>query len=146
MTAGIGKRYGTLMSKPLPHNGVHVRLATSQIHGIGVFACESIRAGTNIFASDQGEICWVPANVLNDPSLNAFQRSLYQDFSIRRGQELGCPSNFNLLTVGWYVNEPAPGEEPNLTSTPEFELVAARDIAAGEELTIWYASFRGSRT
>ncbi len=130
------------MSQPLPHHGVHVRLARSQIHGIGVFACENIGSGTNIFAADQREICWVPAGVLNDPSLNAFQRSLYQDFAIRRGQELGCPGNFNLLTVGWYVNEPSPGEEPNLLSTPEFELIAARDITAGEELTLSYSSFR----
>jgi hypothetical protein len=107
-----------------------------------VFACEHIASGTNIFAADQSEICWVPAHVVDDPSLNAFQRSLYHDFAIRRSQELGCPANFNLLTVGWYVNEPARGQEPNLISTPEFNLVAARDIACGEELTIRYASFR----
>jgi SET domain-containing protein len=129
------------MSEPLPHAGVHVRLARSEIHGIGVFACEHIKSGTNIFAADQRDIRWVPAQVLDDPSLNAFQRTLYHDFTIRRGQELGCPVNFNLLTVGWYVNEPPLGQEANLTSTPEFELVAGRDIAAGEELTIRYASF-----
>jgi SET domain-containing protein len=129
------------MSEPLPHVRVHVRLARSEIHGIGVFASEPIPAGTNVFAADQREIRWVPASLLQDGSLNDFQRSLYRDFAIRRGGELGCPSNFNLLTVGWYVNEPRAGEQPNLTSTPEFDLIAVRDIAAGEELTIEYASF-----
>jgi SET domain-containing protein len=130
------------MSKPLPHDRVHVRLGKSRIHGIGVFACKAIEAGTNVFAADQRPISWVPASLLQDPSLEEFQRSFYRDFAIRRGQELGCPSNFNLLTVAWYVNEPGLGEEPNLGCTPQFELIALRDIAPGEELTIRYSFFQ----
>jgi len=130
------------MSEARPHDGVHVRLGNSRIHGIGVFACTAIKAGANVFAADQRPISWVPASLLQDPSLDDFQRSFYRDFAIRRGEQLGCPSNFNLLTVGWYVNEPAPGEEPNLGSTPQFELIALRDIAPGEELTIRYSSFQ----
>jgi SET domain-containing protein len=130
------------MSKPLPHYGVQVRLGRSEIHGIGVFACQAIEAGTNVFANDRREISWLPASILEDAFLDDFQRSLYRDFAIRGGQKLGCPSNFNLLTVGWYVNEPRRGEEPNLTSSAEFELVALRDIEVGEELTIRYSSFQ----
>jgi hypothetical protein len=130
------------MSEPLPHDEVHVRLGKSAIHGIGVFACKSIEAGTNVFAADQRPISWVPATVLDDPSLDEFQRAFYRDFAIRRGRELGCPSNFNLLTVGWYVNEPRDGEEPNLTCTAQFELIALHPIAAGEELTIRYSAFQ----
>lgn len=129
------------MRQPLPHEGVHVRLGKSKIHGIGVFACEGIKAGTNVFAPDQQEIRWVPASILEDASLKAFQRALYHDFAIRRGDQLGCPSNFNLLSVGWYVNEPTSGHEPNLTSTPSFDLVANRNIKVGEELTVSYSSF-----
>ena len=125
----------------LPHEGVHVRLGRSEIHGIGVFACEMITAGTNVFATDQREIHWVPASILEDQSLNNFQRAFYRDFAIRRGNKLGCPSNFNLLSVGWYVNEPPPGTEPNLTATKTFDLVAIRDIQLGEELTVRYSSF-----
>jgi SET domain-containing protein len=124
-----------------PHENVRVRLGRSEIHGIGVFACQPIEAGTNVFANDQSEISWVSASLLDDPSLDDFQRALYRDFAIRSGDVLGCPSNFNLLTVGWYVNEPREGEEPNLTSTVEFDLVALRDIEPGEELTIRYSSF-----
>ena len=129
------------MSEPLPHDEVYVRLGESRIHGIGVFACKAIKAGTNVFAADQRLISWVPASLLEDPSLDEFQRSFYRDFAIRRGQQLGCPSNFNLLTVGWYVNDPDPGEEPNLAPTSQFELIALRDIAPGEELTIRYSSY-----
>ena len=129
------------MSEPLPHDEVYVRLGKSRIHGIGVFACKAIKEGTNVFAADQRPISSVPASLLEDPSLDEFQRSFYRDFAIRRGQQLGCPSNFNLLTVGWYVNEPDPGEEPNLAPTPQFELIALRDIAPGEELTIRYSCY-----
>jgi hypothetical protein len=130
----------------LPHERVLVRLGRSDIHGIGVFACEHIEAGTNVFAPDQREISWVPASVMDDPSLRPFQRALYEDFAIRRGSELGCPSNFNLLTVGWYVNEPRVSEAPNLASTKDYDLLALRHIEAGEELTVCYSSFASSAT
>ena len=130
---------------PLPHDGVLVRLGRSEIHGIGVFAIQPIRAGTNVFAADQAELGWVPATALDDPALDESQRALYRDFAIRSGDLLGCPSNFNLLTVGWYVNEPRDGEEPNLMPSEEFDLIAARDIEAGEELTIRYSAFAGAQ-
>jgi SET domain-containing protein len=129
------------MSKPLPHDGVLVRLGVSAIHGIGVFAQQPIKAGTNVFGNDLREIKWVRRSQLEGEYLSDFQRRFYEDFSIRRGEELGCPENFNLLTVGWYVNEPEAGQEPNLAPTPAFDLVATRDIEAGEELTVVYAMF-----
>jgi SET domain-containing protein len=142
---GLGVGFtDAVMSEPLPHDQVYVRLGKSEIHGIGVFACAVIDAGTNVFAADQSPISWVPAAVLQDPSLDDFQRAFYDDFAIRRGDQLGCPSNFNLLSVGWYVNEPRLGEEPNLTSTSDFELIALREIRAGEELTIRYSSFQAA--
>jgi hypothetical protein len=130
-----------VIAKPLPHDGVLVRLGISSIHGIGVFAQQPIRAGTNVFSNDQREITWVPSSLLTDQSLPAFQRRFYEDFAIRRGNELGCPANFNLLTVGWYVNEPPDGVEPNLFPGVSLDLIACRDIEAGEELTISYSSF-----
>jgi len=129
------------MRQRLPHEGVYVRLGASPIHGIGVFALQPISAGTNVFANDQRAITWVPSTILDDESVPPFLRRLYSDFAIRRGNELGSPANFNLLTVGWYLNEPRAGEQPNVGPTAEFELVALRDIEAGEELTLSYASF-----
>jgi SET domain len=131
------------MSDRLPHEGVFVRLGVSTIHGIGVFARQKIQVGTNVFANDTRNIRWVHGSVLGDPSLAEHHRQLYDDFAIRSGDRLGCPSNFNLLTVGWYVNEPRNGDEPNLVAAANAELVALRDIEAGEELTVRYSGFAG---
>lgn len=129
------------MAEPaLPHEGVMVRLAPSEIHGVGVFAAIPIKAGTSVFATDQREINWVSQARVDDSKPGEFERSLYEDFAIRRGDEFGCPANFNLLTVGWYVNEPPEGEPPNLRGNEKFDLVAARDIDAGEELTLRYST------
>jgi SET domain-containing protein len=130
-----------MVSTSLPHEGVYVRMGPSEIHGIGVFAGQEIAKGTNVFETDQRAIRWIPESALAELPLSAFQRRFYEDFAIRRDGCFGCPEDFNHLSVGWYVNEPAPGETPNLEATEDFQLVAARDIAEGEELTVSYASF-----
>jgi hypothetical protein len=125
----------------LPHERVYVRLGVSPIAGIGVFAQQEIALGTNVFPADTTPITWVPRTLLDDAALCDFQRALYEDFAIRRGALLGCPPSFELLTVGWYCNEPHEGQEPNLIPTLEFDLVTARDVRAGEELTVRYSDF-----
>lgn len=125
----------------LPHEGVLARLGLSPIHGIGVFAQQAIPAGTNVFANDQRALRWVRAEELEAAQLEPWQQAFYRDFAIRRGDELGCPASFDLLSAGWYCNQPALGDEPNLKPSSDFDLIAARDIAAGEELTVRYADF-----
>lgn len=125
----------------LPHERVHVRLGCSAIHGVGVFAGEDIAAGTNVFATDTLPMRWIDEAELARLPMSDFHRRFYRDFAVRRGDRLGCPADFNLLTVGWYVNQPAEGQLPNLVPSPDFDLIAARDIRRGEELTLDYASF-----
>ena len=123
----------------LPHEGVWARLGVSPIHGVGVFAIRNIPAGTNVFGPDKAAIVWV--DVADIEGASPAERRLYADFTIQQAGRVGCPANFNLLTVGWYCNEPAAGETPNLAATPEYDLIAARFIAEGEELTVRYDSF-----
>ena len=130
----------------LPHQGVYARLGLSAIHGIGVFAIRQIPQGTNIFANDQVEMVWVDKAALAAAGLSPAERSFYEDFGIQRGDRIGCPVNFNNLTPGWYLNEPAPGEEANVASDASFNFTAARDIEEGEELTIRYLDFSRART
>ena len=132
------------MTLPLPHDGVVVRLGVSAINGIGVFAGEPIRAGTIIFANDRRPIRWTPAGQIDTLDLTSFQRAFYRDFAVRRDGMLGTPESFDLLSVGWYVNEPEAGSEANLRPADDLTFVAARDIAAGEELTIRYDDFASS--
>ncbi|HWT11405.1 MAG TPA: SET domain-containing protein [Allosphingosinicella sp.] len=129
------------MDRRLPHEGVHVRLGLSGIHGIGVFAIAPIPEGTNLFANDRIDLVWVDPAELDEAGLGAAQRSFYLDFGIRRGGKIGCPVNFNNLTPGWYLNEPAAGASPNVRSDAAMNFFAARDIAEGEELTVRYADF-----
>jgi hypothetical protein len=125
----------------LPHDGVFVRLGLSSIHGIGVFAIRPIPQGTNIFANDAVDMAWVDKARLAAAGLTPAERSLYEDFGIQQGDRIGCPVNFHNLTPGWYLNQPAPGEEANVASDEGFNFTAARDIREGEELTIRYLDF-----
>jgi hypothetical protein len=123
----------------LPHEQVYVRLGLSAVHGIGVIAIRPIAEGTNLFANDTVELVWVEREALN--GLSAAEQSLYHDFGISRGDRIGCPVNFHNLTPGWYLNEPAEGEAPNVRVEPDLSFFAARDIAEGEELTVRYTDF-----
>lgn len=127
------------MPPPLPHEGVYVRLGVSPIEGIGVFAIKPIPAGTDIFGNDKVEMVWIERDRLRH--LLPAERKLYDDFGIRRGKRIGCPVNFHNLTPGWYCNEPAAGDPPNVEVDEQFTFRAARNIAEGDELTIRYAEF-----
>ena len=129
----------------LPHEQVYVRLAPSKIHGIGVFAIRPIPEGTDIFANDKVQIVWVDSAELDRAGLSEEQKRLYDDFSIRRGERIGCPVNFNNLTPGWYLNEPPEGEEASVRVDEQLSFFAARDIAEGEELSVLYSEFSEPR-
>ena len=129
------------MTSKLPHQGVHVRLGLSPIHGIGVFAIRPIASGTDIFANDAVPLVWVSEAELEQAEPSPAERALYHDFGIRRGEKIGCPANFNNLTPGWYLNQPPPGASPNVAADSRFAFTACRDIAEGEELTIDYSGF-----
>jgi hypothetical protein len=69
-------------------------------------------------------------------------RQLYDDFAIvkngkdGRPKRLGCPPHFDRLTMSWYLNDPKPGESPNVKCDENYEFWALRDIKEGEELTV----------
>ncbi len=129
------------MNPALPHDHVYTRLAPSTIDGVGVFAIRPIPAGADIFPDDRSGVHWFDQAEIeaatNDPEI----RRYYADFCVRKDGRYGCPVNFNSMTLGWYVNEPLPGEEPNVTVDDEYVFRARRDIRAGEELTVRYADF-----
>jgi hypothetical protein len=129
------------MTSALPHHNVYARLGLSRVHGIGVFAIRTIDEGTNIFANDRVELVWVDKAELDDAGLSEAERAFYRDFGISRGDRIGCPVNFHNLTPGWYLNEPAPGDNPNVTVDAELNFYARRMIFEGEELSVRYQDF-----
>jgi uncharacterized protein len=132
---------GASMKAKLPHQGVWVRLGPSGVHGIGVFAIRPIPAGTDLFANDRLPLVWVSRAELERAGLSEAERAFYHDFGIGRGDEIGCPANFNTLTPGWYLNRPPPGGAANVRTDSSLVFTALRDIDEGEELTVDYSSF-----
>lgn len=119
-----------------PHLGVYTRLRPSEHHGVGVFAIRGIPAGTRLFLGDDENLIWIPQRSLGH--LPAEVRRLYDDFAVLKDGHYGCPRNFNLMTVAWYLNE---SRKPNVRCDSNYDFFAARDIRAGEELTADYSTY-----
>ncbi len=121
---------------PLPHDGVVTRLRPSRTHGVGVFALKRIVKGTRLFSHDLDEMMWVDRDGLK--RLPKEIRKLYEDFGVLKGGRYGCPTNFNRLTMSWYLNE---SKRPNVRCDEDYNFVAVRDIRSGDELTVDYARY-----
>ena len=123
------------MNKSLPHAGVFTRLKPSPIHGVGVFAIRRIEKGTRLF-KDADKIIWVDEKEVRH--LPEVIKKLYNDFAIIKNGKYGCPSNFNNLTMAWYLND---SDDPNVAVDEEYNMLVLRNIEEGEELTIDSAKF-----
>jgi hypothetical protein len=121
----------------LPHDHVYVRLGTSSIHGIGLFAITQIQKGTRIFYDDS-EIVWFKKNSIDDLELTKEVAWLYKDFRVLKNGYYGCPKNFNLITPSWYQNH---SDNPNTYWDDEYNLFALKDIEKDEELVIDYRTY-----
>jgi len=128
----------------LPDTNTYTRLRPSQIHGVGVFAIRDIPKGVNIFSDDMSEMIWIDEELIQTKSGEV--RRLYDDFCVLSNEKYGCPKGFNNLTVGWYINQPLDGQEPNVVCDEDYDFFAARDICAGEELTVDYSTFSDNPT
>lgn len=122
----------------LPHDGVYTRLKPSPIHGVGVFAIRDIPKGTNIFGNDENKIIWIDESEIKN--IDSELKRLYDDFCVVKNGKYACPKNFNMLTVGWYLNESK--ENPNVKCTDDgYDFIAIRDIKQGEELLVDYSTY-----
>ena len=122
--------------KRLPHHNVYARLGCSKVHGIGVFAIKSIKKGTLVCQGDEEALVWIPKSEIR--KIRGEHRKLYQDFCVFKGNMVGCPRNFNTLTVAWYFNH---SPHPNVGCNENYDFVALRDIKKGEELTADYNAY-----
>jgi SET domain-containing protein len=128
-------------NRRMPSDGVFTRIKPSTIHGVGVFAIRRIPKGTSVFPNDDAPIVWIKKSKIK--RLRGEIRRLYEDFCIIKdnGEIYGCPANFSLMTIAWFLNEPKRGHKPNIDCRKDYTFYALRHIATGEELTVDYATF-----
>lgn len=119
-----------------PHYKVMTRLRASPVHGVGVFAIKNIKKGTYIFYGDDDDLIWVEKDSIK--KLTKEIRKYYEDFCIIKDGKYGCPKNFNLMTIAWYLNNSA---TPNVGCDENYNFYALRNIKAGEELTVDYNTY-----
>lgn len=121
----------------LPHSDVYARLGVSPIHGIGVFAIVDIPVDTLIFYGDENTLTVeVPKSIIED--LPAPMKKLYEDFCVLQNEIYTCPTNFNQLTISWYLNC---SKNPNVRCGNDLLFYSSREIKAGEELTVDYDTY-----
>lgn len=136
-----------LIGYGLPHEGVYTRIKCSTAvpsgqyinesnAGVGVVAITDIPKGALVFAPDDDAVVLVSSNKIS--VLPAEIRKLYEDFAVLKNGSYTCPTNFNKLTVSWYLNC---SEEPNVEADETLQFRALRDIRAGEELFSRYSDY-----
>ncbi|MBA4192210.1 MAG: hypothetical protein C0467_29935 [Planctomycetaceae bacterium] len=114
---------------------LYFRLKPSTIlgAGVGVFATTDIAKGAyleGLFGNDDvRRLTWEEFAALDVPA------EVKENFVTRYETECFVPRDFNLMSVGWYLND---ADEPNLAHDVNYDYFALRDIAAGEELFIRY--------
>lgn len=104
-------------------------LAPSPIQGIGVFCWFPIAKGNLIFPYDDVDDC-----VLITPPPDGPLKVMTDRYGVETKEGIWIPSDFNRMGVWWYLNH---SDEPNVEYVGN-DIVAARDLAPGEELTIDY--------
>ena len=129
-----------LKGNKLPHFRVYTRIKRSKVHGVGVFAIRPIKKGTCIFYGDDDELVWIKEDKIRN--LPRALKKLYADFCVlkkkKNGKFYGCPRNFNVLTVSWYINH---SRRPNVACDKNFNFFALKNIKVGEELTADYYTY-----
>lgn len=136
---GLGRAIGaeyTVVQEPCPDQNVVTRLQPSGVARgkIGVFAIKKIGKGDRPFVGESEEIVWLEKHLIARRRMQKAVRQLYDDHSLERGARLGCPVNFNRLTVSWYLQRASAKIKPNVSFDEFFEIRAIRAITPGEEL------------
>jgi hypothetical protein len=138
---GLGKCVARWLptNEEVAHEGLYTRLQPSPIDGVGVFSIKNIKKGTLIFSGDSDEVRWVRAE---DLPKEGCLREFYDKFAIvKNGKNghpewYGVPRNFHRLTMSWYLNDPKPGEKPNVRCDENYDFWSSQPIKQGDELTV----------
>jgi SET domain-containing protein len=119
-----------------PHRNLYTRIKASS-KGVGLFAIRGIPKGTQLFVGDVGNTIRILVSTIDKIS-DAEVRHMYTDFCPVVDKYFIAPSDFNQMTMSWYMNH---SNEPNVTVVPDLQFVTSRVIHVGEELTVNYTTF-----
>lgn len=105
-------------------------LRPSSIAGVGVYITHPVFKGTYLALFWDDSLRRIPyADLDKNTQLKAFALL----YGIERERYVCVPHNFSHMEIGWYLNH---SETPNAIHDTRW--IAARDIEAGEEITIDY--------
>ncbi len=117
-------------------NKTFIQLKSSPIHGIGVFAIDTIPKGCReIFSQDQGN--WIKVPIKEVEELPQHSRALIETYCLFDEENYFVPEyGFNIIDPVIYLNH---SSEPNIKSINDGEqFEALREIKIGEELMVNY--------
>ena len=120
---------------------IPVKVNRSLIHGIGIFASQAIDANTRIWSFTSGfDLALDPSALEQQPAHFRETMLHYGYIDPRRHRFILCCDDYR------FINH---SDTPNVRVDPGKELygvdIAARDIQAGEELTVDYGIVEGRR-
>jgi len=105
-------------------------LKASGIAGVGVFTTHPVKKGSYLALFFDDTVRRIPYSEMDkNPQLKAFCLV----YGIERREYVCVPHHFSHMELGWYLNH---SKDPNAIHDGKW--IAARDIAAGEEITIDY--------
>ena len=102
-------------------------LAPSKIHGIGVFATQSIKKGIKLRLFP------------NSDKVRLFKKiGRHKDFldryCVESKEGYHGPADFGRMSIGWYLNH---SKHPN-AAHKNYHYISVKDIKQGDEITIDY--------
>jgi hypothetical protein len=103
-----------------------------------VFAIRDVPEGTNVFEGDTNEMRDIHPNELDPNYITPEIKQLYDDFCVMKKSKLKGPTNFNNLTVAWYLNH---STTPNVKCDDDYNFISNRLIKKGEEVTSDYTTY-----
>jgi len=105
-------------------------LRSSPLAGVGVFTTHPVQKGSYLALFLDDTVRRIRYSEMeNNPQLKAFCLT----YGIERREYVCVPHHFSHMEIGWYLNH---SKDPNAVHDGKW--LAARDIAAGEEITIDY--------
>lgn len=113
---------------------VNVRIAPSEIHGVGIFAVRNINEGEKLYLDVMGEVFTLPYKKLQNNMPSYIHDMIVERWPMVRH---GSPFVYPDARYVAYCNH---SDNPNYDSVND---VALRDIKEGEELTEDYRLIEG---